>query len=299
MTDMHCMRALLVLAMVGLAPQVSAQESPHGALAVDEAQGYSFGFAHDHPNQVVAEKRAMDECASHGGQGCRVVLSWAGSGCGAYRSVTRDGFVYGWGVSGTRADAEAIADRELSERSNGRLADNRAWACNAGTDAMAILVQEKPKATATGPKTFLDSSGDPYEYTGPERDGKPHGTGTATGPKTFFDRSGDPYQYTGPERNGKPHGTGTAIYENGDRYEGGFVDGKMQGRGIYSWTSGARYEGEWFDDEMQGQGKYRFRNGKVYVGELRGSKMHGYGRYYETDGSLSYEGQWRDGQRAE
>jgi hypothetical protein len=262
------MRALLVLAMVGLAPQVSAQESPHGALAVDEAQGYSFGFAHDHPNQVVAEKRAMDECATHGGKGCRVVLSWSGSGCGAYRSVTTDGFAYGWGVDATRPAAEATADRELAERSNGRLAENRAWACNAGTDALAVLVQEKPKATATGPKTF-------------------------------FDRSGDPYQYTGPERNGKPHGTGTAIYENGDRYEGGFVDGKMQGRGIYSWTSGARYEGEWFDDEMQGQGKYRFRNGKVYVGELRGSKMHGYGRYYETDGSLSYEGQWRDGQRAE
>jgi hypothetical protein len=110
MTDIHCMRALLVLAMVGLAPQVSAQESPHGALAVDEAQGYSFGFAHDHPNQVVAEKRAMDECASHGGQGCRVVLSWAGSGCGAYRSVTRDGFVYGWGVSGTRAEWESWTD---------------------------------------------------------------------------------------------------------------------------------------------------------------------------------------------
>ena len=268
MTDLHCMRALVVLAMFGLAPQVSAQESPHGALAVDEAQGYSFGFAHDHPNQVVAEKRAMDECATHGGKGCRVVLSWSGSGCGAYRSVTTDGFAYGWGVDATRPAAEATADRELAERSNGRLAENRAWACNAGTDALAVLVQEKPKATATGPKTF-------------------------------FDRSGDPYQYTGPERNGKPHGTGTAIYENGDRYEGGFVDGKMQGRGIYSWTSGARYEGEWFDDEMQGQGKYRFRNGKVYVGELRGSKMHGYGRYYETDGSLSYEGQWRDGQRAE
>jgi hypothetical protein len=262
------MRALLVVAMIGLASQVSAQESPHGALAVDEAQGYSFGFAHDHPNQVVAEKRAMDECATHGGKGCRVVLSWSGSGCGAYRSVTTDGFAYGWGVDATRPAAEATADRELAERSNGRLAENRAWACNAGTDALAVLVQEKPKATATGPKTF-------------------------------FDRSGDPYQYTGPERNGKPHGTGTAIYENGDRYEGGFVDGKMQGRGIYSWTSGARYEGEWFDDEMQGQGKYRFRNGKVYVGELRGSKMHGYGRYYETDGSLSYEGQWRDGQRAE
>ena len=268
MTDIHCMRALLVLAMVGLAPQVSAQESPHGALAVDEAQGYSFGFAHDHPNQVVAEKRAMDECASHGGQGCRVVLSWAGSGCGAYRSVTRDGFVYGWGVSGTRADAEAIADRELSERSNGRLADNRAWACNAGSAALAVLVQEKPKATDTGPKTFLDSAGDPYEY-------------------------------TGPVRNGKPHGTGTALYKSGDRYEGGFVDGKMQGRGIYSWTSGARYEGEWLADEMHGQGNYRFRNGKVYIGELRASKMHGYGRYYEADGSLSYEGQWRDGQRAE
>jgi hypothetical protein len=262
------MRALLVVAMIGLASQVSAQESPHGALAVDEAQGYSFGFAHDHPNQLVAEKRAMDECATHGGKGCRVVLSWSGSGCGAYRSVTTDGFAYGWGVDATRPAAEATADRELAERSNGRLAENRAWACNAGTDALAVLVQEKPKATATGPKTF-------------------------------FDRSGDPYQYTGPERNGKPHGTGTAIYENGDRYEGGFVDGKMQGRGIYSWTSGARYEGEWFDDEMQGQGKYRFRNGKVYVGELRGSKMHGYGRYYETDGSLSYEGQWRDGQRAE
>lgn len=268
MTNLHCMRALLVLAMVGLAPQVSAQESPHAALAVDETQGYSFGFAYDHPNQLVAEKRAMDECASHGGQSCRVVLSWAGSGCGAYRSVTSDGFAYGWGVAGTRADAEAIADRELSERSNGRIADNRAWVCNAGAHPLAVLVQEPPKTTADGPKIFIDSAGDPYEY-------------------------------TGPVRNGLPHGTGKALYKSGDRYEGGFVDGKMQGRGIYDWTSGARYDGEWLADEMHGQGTYRFRTGKVYVGELRASKMEGYGRQYDTDGTLLYEGQWHDGQRAE
>ena len=182
--------------------------------------------------------------------------------------MTSDGFVYGWGVAGTRADAEAIADRELSDRSNGRLADNRAWACNAGIHPLAILVQEAPKATAAGPKTFTDTAGDPYEY-------------------------------TGPVRNGLPHGTGTALYESGDRYEGGFVDGKMQGRGIYAWTSGARYEGEWLADEMHGQGNYRFRTGKVYVGELRTSKMHGYGREYDADGTLLYDGQWSDGQRAD
>lgn len=268
MTNVHCMRALLVMALVGLASPVTAQEAPHGALAVDEAEGYHFGFAHDHPDQAAAEQRAREECTAHGGQGCRVVLAWAGEGCGAYRSVTRDGFAYGWGVAGTRAEAEAIADRELSERSSGRPADNRAWACNAGTQPLAVLVREAPKAAAAGPRTFLDSDGDPYEY-------------------------------TGPVRNGEPHGRGTARYPNGDRYDGDFVDGKMQGRGVYTWPSGARYEGDWLAGQMHGQGTYRFRTGKVYVGELRDSKMHGYGREYGSDGTLLYEGQWRNGQRAE
>ncbi|HET6436086.1 MAG TPA: cytoplasmic protein, partial [Xanthomonadaceae bacterium] len=63
--------------------------------------------------------------------------------------------------------------------------------------------------------------------------------------------------------------------------------------------SGARYEGDWLAGEMHGQGTYRFRTGRVYVGELRDSKMHGYGREYDTDGGLLYEGQWRNGQRAD
>jgi hypothetical protein len=268
MTNRQGMRMLLVVAMAGFAPLVAAQEAPHGALAVDEAQGYHFGFAHDHADRVAAERRALDECAAHGGQACRVVLSWAGTGCGAYRSVTREGFAYGWGIAGTRGEAEAIADRELAERSNGRLADNRAWACNAGTAPLAILAQEAPPAAATGPMTLLDKDGDPYEY-------------------------------IGPVRNGQPHGRGTAVYPTGDRYEGDFVEGKMEGRGVYTWPSGARYEGDWLAGEMHGQGTYRFRTGRVYVGELRDSKMHGYGREYDTDGGLLYEGQWRNGQRAD
>jgi hypothetical protein len=254
---------VLVLATAAAAPVAIAQTSQYGALAVDESQGYQFGFSHDYPNQVDAERRAREECAANGGSACRLVLLWSGAGCGAYRSISSDGFAYGWGVSGTRAAAEAIADRELAERSNGRLAEHRAWACNAGTDALAILVEEAPGAAPSGPLVFTDADGERYEY-------------------------------TGPLRNGVPHGVGVATYPKGDRYEGGFVDGSKQGRGVYSWPSGARYEGDFAGDTMHGQGSYRFASGKRYVGELRDGKLEGYGRYYDAGGSMTYEGQWRN-----
>ena len=112
------------------APAALAQETPYGALAVDEVQGYHFGFAHDHGNQVDADRRATEECQEAGGTSCRVVLLWSGAGCGAYRSVTEGGYAYGWGVAGTRAASETIAERELMAGSSGRMAQNQAWACN-------------------------------------------------------------------------------------------------------------------------------------------------------------------------
>src|SRR5690606_11477070 len=68
----HCMGKLPIVlgALVlgaAVAPAVLAQEAPHGALAVDEAQGYHFGFAHDYGNEVDAGRRASEECQEAGG----------------------------------------------------------------------------------------------------------------------------------------------------------------------------------------------------------------------------------------
>lgn len=259
--------AITIVAGAAMAPAAFAQEVPYGALAVDEAQGYHFGFAHDYGNQADADRRATEECQSHGGSSCRVVLLWSGEGCGAYRSVTDGGYAYGWGVAGTRASAEAIADRELMARSNGRMAQNRAWACNSNSpQPLAVLVEEAPPAG---------------------------------GPMRFKDQDGQEFDYAGDLRGGVPHGTGVATYPNGDRYEGSFADGAFHGHGVYSWPSGARYEGDFQHWEMHGQGSYRFSSGKTYVGELRNSKLEGYGRYYDTSGNLTYEGRWSNNQQAD
>lgn len=252
---------------VAVAPAALAQDTPYGALAVDEVQGYHFGFAHDHGNQVDADRRATEECQKAGGTSCRVVLLWSGAGCGAYRSVTEDGYAYGWGVAGTRAAAETIAERELMARSNGRMAQNQAWACNSATPApLAVLLEQAPPQA---------------------------------GPMRFPDKEGDEFEYQGALQGGVPHGHGVATFPDGMRYEGSFVNGAFHGYGVYTWPSGARYEGEFQHWEMHGQGTYRFASGKTYVGDLRNSKLEGYGKYYDTSGNLVYDGRWSNNRQVD
>ena len=117
-----------------------APKTPHAALAVDKSDGFYYGFSYDHPSLQTAEQRALDECTKRGGK-CSVVLSWTGTGCGAYRTVSsKVGYAYGWGIAPTKEAADAIATAEATKRSNRQPVPNFAFACNsAGPAAFEIL----------------------------------------------------------------------------------------------------------------------------------------------------------------
>jgi hypothetical protein len=116
-----------------------------GALAVDRNNGFYYGFAVDYETRAAAEQRALEECRQRGGR-CAVVLVWQGAGCGAYRTVSDNvGTAYGWGVAGSRGEADAVASREAAKRSNGRPTPNHVWGCNSlQTGSVATLFDAEP-----------------------------------------------------------------------------------------------------------------------------------------------------------
>lgn len=255
--------AAAVLFAVGAGPSF-ALDAKHGALAVDRSNGFRYGFAFDHPTRTAAEAFATAECTKRGGS-CTVVLSWAGTGCGAYRTIAGEvGTAYGWGLAPTHPGADAIAMAEALKRSNGNHPSNNAWACNSADAGDFRVLANEP---------------------GPD-----------AGPLRFADVDGDVYTYTGPLVDGKPHGQGVAVWEDGGRYEGSFANGRLSGRGTKTWPSGSVYTGEWADDYQNGQGVNTFPSGARYEGEVRQAKMHGYGRFYDQHGNLQYEGRYADNQ---
>lgn len=246
-----------------------AQDAKHGALAVDRGNGYYYGFAYDHPSRAAAEAFADNECEKRGGS-CSIVLSWAGTGCGAYRTVQgQAGTAYGWGLAPTLAEADAIATREAMQRSQGQPVPNHVRACNSNNAGpLQVLVNDPGPAASDEPLKFVDIDGDTYEY-------------------------------TGDLVNGKPHGQGVAIYEDGAKYVGGFANGRKSGKGTQTWPSGSKYTGDWADDYQNGQGVNVFPSGARYEGGVRHAKMHGYGRYYDKYGNLNYEGRYVDNEPVE
>lgn len=245
-----------------------AQEAKHGALAVDRNNGFYYGFAYDHPTRGAAEAYAANECEKRGGS-CSIVLSWAGTGCGAYRTAQgQAGTAYGWGLAETLSEADAIATREALKRSNGQPVPNFVHACNSKDAGPHRALVNDPGPDASGPLQFIDIDGDAFEYSGDLVDGK-------------------------------PHGQGVAVWEDGSRYVGRFVNGRMSGKGTKTWPSGSKYTGDWANDYQNGEGVNVFPSGARYEGSVRQAKMHGYGRYYDKYGELEYEGRFVDNKRAD
>lgn len=137
--------ALLAVASVSTVAQAqkaAGAGAKVGALAVDRQNGFAYGFAFDHATRAEAEARALEEVTKRGGNGT-VVLVWSGEGCGAYRTIDpKDGNAYGWGVAATQAAAEAIADREVDKRANGKTAADRVWACNSKSPAKLKVLKD-------------------------------------------------------------------------------------------------------------------------------------------------------------
>ncbi|MFN0290349.1 FISUMP domain-containing protein [Pedobacter helvus] len=104
--------------------------SKFGALAVDRSNGFYYGWSSNYSTLAEAERKAIDECNKKGGN-CSVVLSYAGTGCAAYRTIDGNvGTAFGWGLAKTKEAADAIAIKECLKRSNGSNPTNFVWSCN-------------------------------------------------------------------------------------------------------------------------------------------------------------------------
>ena len=137
-----------------------------------------------------------------------------------------------------------------------------------------------------GQGTFTAANGD--KYVGEFKDDKFNGQGTYT----YRDGRID----VGEFKDGKLNGHGTFTAANGDKYVGEFKDDKFNGQGTLTFTDGTEYVGEFKDDSFDGQGTYTFENGDKYVGEFKYDKFSGQGVYYNSDGSISEQGIYKDGE---
>ena len=150
--------AAVLTAFVAATPAAAQPAAKFGALAVDRAKSFAYGFAYDYPTQAEAERRALEEARERGGNPS-VVLVWSGSGCGAYRTVAaKDGDAYGWGVAPTRPEADAIAHREAQKRSNGKPTPNNVWGCNSDSPQPLNVLKIEPVGEAGGEAIVLQNS---------------------------------------------------------------------------------------------------------------------------------------------
>ncbi len=83
------------------------------------------------------------------------------------------------------------------------------------------------------------------------------------------------------------NGIGTYIWENGDKYEGGWTNNLCNGDGTYYYYSdGSKYSGQWVYHNRVGQGTLWFGNGDVYTGQFKRNVPSGKGRYIYADGTV-------------
>lgn len=105
--------------------------------------------------------------------------------------------------------------------------------------------------------------------------------------------------YTGPVKDGKPHGTGKLKYLSTDssqrrQYEGEFVNGVRTGRGLLTFQNGDRYMGEFDNNQYHGQGELIY-GGWKYIGNFKEGRYHGRGKLSSPKGTL-WEGMFENHQ---
>jgi hypothetical protein len=140
-------------------------------------------------------------------------------------------------------------------------------------------------------KCFLKWTGG-WIYDGYYKAGKREGKGVEKLP--------DGSIYDGEWKNGVPFGQGISITD-GRHYQGEWK-GRRNGQGIMKWPNGQIYDGEWKDDIMDGKGVLKYNDGTgwvTYEGDFRNDSPNGYGILKDASGNVKYEGEWKDGRRAE
>ena len=77
-------------------------------------------------------------------------------------------------------------------------------------------------------------------------------------------------------------------------YEGDWLNGRPHGYGKKYDNGRLIYEGEWQNDKRHGHGK-EYVNGQLqYEGDFQEDKRHGNGKLFQPDGTISYEGRFRN-----
>ncbi|WEF32823.1 DUF4189 domain-containing protein [Pseudoduganella chitinolytica] len=134
--------ALALLSFLSMHQSAYAADS-HGALAVDRADKFQYGFAYDYDRPDEARDRALDECGKRS-QDCAVVLEFSGKGCVAYATVPAEqGDAFGWGTGRTKAQAKQQAREACEKESAGQACSHNVWACN-GKGSRRIRVELDP-----------------------------------------------------------------------------------------------------------------------------------------------------------
>jgi hypothetical protein len=130
---------LALLALLASTPLLAAGDS-HGALAVDRAEQFHYGFSYDHASGPAASERALQECAKNS-PNCAIVMRFSGKGCVAYATVPADkGDAAGWGSGKTKALARQQARAACEKDSAGQACSHNVWACN-GSGSSKLRVE--------------------------------------------------------------------------------------------------------------------------------------------------------------
>ena len=129
---------------------------------------------------------------------------------------------------------------------------------------------------------------DGKQYRGEMIDGKRHGKGSSISP--------DGASYVGNWQNDRRNGYGESKYKDGSWYKGNWVMGNRQGEGLCTYADGNMFQGSWVANLPHGSGVCRFAEGSRYRGEFVMGKMHGTGTLIRCDGTIDFEGEWRDGE---
>ena len=118
--------SLVVSSMLGGGGGPTAEESPVGALAIDERRGDQWDWAVNYETANAAQSAALREC----GAGCSVVLTFGR--CGAYAAdQDTDSTTVGWAEAyNSASSAQQAALSRCSARGGGSGCIARVWGCN-------------------------------------------------------------------------------------------------------------------------------------------------------------------------
>jgi len=135
-----------------------------------------------------------------------------------------------------------------------------------------------------------------HRYDGEWQSGRQHGTGTyywATGKSQYAEWQ---HGRVVKELNPQQHTTTTTATTTAKTT--GCMSGDCEnGQGLYIWQNGERYEGGWRSGKFEGRGSYTWADGSKYSGNWQGGKRNGSGTFYSPSG-VAKTGVWKDNELA-